>query len=253
MHKNFAIEILDLVKTYKGKSSPTLNGLTLNIPYASLFGLLAPNGAGKTTTLGAICGLRQFESGSIYVDGFSVKKEMKQIKSIIGFVPQDIALFPTLSALENLRIIGGIYGLPKNQLNSKIDELLTLFDLLESKNSYISQFSGGMKRRINLIAGMMHNPKILILDEPTVGVDAQSRKLILEKLVEINYKGTTILFISHYLAEAQEICDQVAFIDQGRVICQGKPMELISNDSACDNLETLYISLTGKHMRDYNG
>jgi len=250
MHDNFAIEINDLTKTYKGKKSPTLNGLSLNIPFGSLFGLLAPNGAGKTTAISAICGLRKFEKGSIYVDGLSVKKYMNKIKPIIGLVPQDIALFPTLTAMENLKIIGGIYGIPKHILNNKINELLELFDLSASKDSIISHYSGGMKRRINLIAGMLHNPKILILDEPTVGVDAQSRKLILEKLKEINASGTTILFISHYLEEAEYICDQVAFIDNGKVISEGAPNEMIERDCKCNNLESVYLCLTGKQMRD---
>ena len=250
MHNDFAIEINDLTKTYKGKKSPTLNGLTLKIPFGSLFGLLAPNGAGKTTTIGAICGLRKFESGSIYVNGFSVKKDINKIKPFIGLVPQDIALFPTLTALENLRIIGGIYGLPRHLSEKKIEGLLELFDLSGSRDTIISRYSGGMKRRINLIAGMLHDPKILILDEPTAGVDVQSRKLIMEKLQEINRAGTTILFISHYLEEAEEICDQVAFIDNGKVICVGSPKEMVEKNGRCKNLESLYLSLTGKQMRD---
>lgn len=250
MHDNFAIEIDNLTKTYKGRKSPTLKGLSLNIPYGSLFGLLAPNGAGKTTTISAICGLRKFESGSIHVRGISVKKDMHKIKSIIGLVPQDIALFPTLTAYENLMIIGGIYDIHKQQLKMKIEELLQLFDLSSSKDTIISHYSGGMKRRLNLIAGMLHDPEILILDEPTVGVDAQSRKLILDKLKEINNSGTTILFISHYLEEAEEICDEVALMDNGQIICQGSPKELVDCDCKCKNLESLYLSLTGKQMRD---
>lgn len=250
MQSNYAIEIDNLTKTYKGKNKPTLNGLSLNVPFGSLFGLLAPNGAGKTTVISAICGLRRFESGSIYVNGLSVKREMNKIKPLIGLVPQDVALFPTLTALENLRIIGGIYGLPASVLGKKIDELLKLFDLIDNRNTVISHYSGGMKRRINLIAGMLHEPMILILDEPTVGVDAQSRKLIMDKLREINNKGTTVLFISHYLEEAEAICDQLAFIDNGQVISQGSPSELLKSHGECNNLESLYLSLTGKQMRD---
>ncbi len=249
MQSNYAIDIENLTKTYKGKKNPTLNGLSLKIPYGSLFGLLAPNGAGKTTTISAICGLRKFDSGSIHVNGFSVKTELYKIKPYIGFVPQDVALFPTLTAQENLRIIGGIYGLKPSALEKKIDELLVLFDLSDNRRTIISRFSGGMKRRINLIAGMLHEPRILILDEPTVGVDAQSRKLILEKLKEINSKGTTVLFISHYLEEAEQICDTVAFMDGGKVISQGVPQDLV-RCGECDNLESLYLLLTGKQMRD---
>lgn len=137
-----------------------------------------------------------------------------------------------------------------SKLNSRVDELLTLFDLTHSRDTIIGHFSGGMKRRINLIAGMLHSPKILILDEPTVGVDAQSRKLILDKLMEINRSGTTILFISHYLEEAEEICDEVAFMDRGTILCQGDPSRLKAGYSGCENLEALYLKLTGKKMRD---
>jgi ABC-2 type transport system ATP-binding protein len=247
--KRYAIETVNLSKRYKGRETPTLDGLSLKIPYGSLFGLLAPNGAGKTTAISIICGLRRFDSGSVYVGGYSVISDMKRVKPLIGLVPQDIALFPALTAYENLRIFGGLYGLKGNFLAKRISELLDLFDLTCSKNTVISHFSGGMKRRINLIAGMLHSPSILILDEPTVGVDAQSRKLILDKLVEINKSGTTIMFISHYLEEAENICTDVALIDNGKLICDGEPGKLLKSYE-CNDLETLYMLLTGKNMRD---
>jgi len=246
----YAIETRALTKTYKGKTHPTLNGLSLQIPYGSLFGLLAPNGAGKTTAINIICGLRKYDTGEVIVDGHSLSDGMKSIKPLLGLVPQDIALFPTMTAYENLKILGGLYGIKKELLEKRIDELLELFDLSASRNSYIKRFSGGMKRRVNLIAGMLHAPKILILDEPTVGVDAQSRRLILEKLVEINRSGTTILFISHYLEEAEQICSDVAFMDDGVIICQGKPSELRNIYKSCGNMESMYLLLTGKRMRD---
>ena len=250
MGDTYAIETRDLNKTYKGKDHPTLNGLSLKIPYGSLFGLLAPNGAGKTTAINIICGLRKYDSGEVIVDGHSLANGMKPVKPLFGLVPQDIALFPTMTAYENLKILGGLYGIRKELLEKRIDELLGLFDLSASRNSYINRFSGGMKRRVNLIAGLLHAPKILILDEPTVGVDAQSRRLILEKLVEINRSGTTVLFISHYLEEAEQICTEVAFMDNGAIICQGHPSDLRNIYTSCDSMESMYLLLTGKRMRD---
>jgi ABC-2 type transport system ATP-binding protein len=247
-----AIETVNLRKRYKGKSEFTLDGLSLKIPYGALYGLLAPNGAGKTTAINIICGLRRFDEGEVYVAGHSVKTDMKRIKPHIGLVPQDLALFPSLTARENLKIFGGLYGLKGSILSKRVDELLELFDLTSSGKTIINHFSGGMKRRVNLIIGMLHSPEILILDEPTVGVDAQSRKLILDKLVEINRSGTTILFISHYLEEAEDICSEVALMDNGKIICGGKPEELYSVYECEHNLEKLYLLITGKKMRDYH-
>lgn len=250
MHDSFAIEINNLVKSYPGRSNPTLNGLNLRIPAGSLFGLLAPNGAGKTTTIDILCGLKKFNSGTITVNGFKVPSELKKIKRIMGLVPQDIALFPLLTGRENLKVIGGIYGIPKADLKRRADELLDRFGLTNSADKLVSDYSGGMKRRINIIAGLLHIPQILILDEPTVGVDAQSRNLILEELIKINREGTTILFISHYLEEAECICDRVALMDGGKIVLEGNPRELTDSAPECRNLESLYIKLTGKQMRD---
>ena len=237
MGDTYAIETRDLNKTYKGKDHPTLNGLSLKIPYGSLFGLLAPNGAGKTTAINIICGLRKYDSGEVIVDGHSLANGMNPVKPLFGLVPQDIALFPTMTAYENLKILGGLYGIRKELLEKRIDELLGLFDLSASRNSYIA-------------AAILHRPTLLILDEPTVGVDAQSRRLILEKLVEINRSGTTVLFISHYLEEAEQICTEVAFMDNGAIICQGHPSDLRNIYTSCDSMESMYLLLTGKRMRD---
>ena len=175
---------------------------------------------------------------------------ISEIKKIIGLVPQEIALFPMLTGKENLRIIGGMYGVEGNILKERVDELLERFGLENSAERPLSQYSGGMKRRINLLAGLLHKPKILILDEPTVGVDAQSRNLILEELIKINREGTTVLFISHYLEEAECICDTVGLIDGGKIVLEGNPVELGKSNPECKNLEALYFKLTGKQMRD---
>ena len=250
MQSRPAIEIVNLSKRYKNRINPTLNGLSLSIPQGSLFGILAPNGAGKTTTIDIICGLKKFEGGDVFVGGYSVKKDIKKIKKLIGLVPQEIALFSALTGRENLTVIGGIYGISKEELKIRINSLLDQFGLSNSADKVIGEYSGGMKRRINLIAGLLHNPEILILDEPTVGVDSQSRNLILEELIKINKKGTTILFISHYLEEAECLCDTIAMIDGGKIVLQGNPRTLTDSEPGCKNLEALYFKLTGKQMRD---
>jgi len=250
MQSSAAIEIVNLTKRYKKRINPTLNGLNLSIPKGSLFGILAPNGAGKTTTIEIVCGLKKFDEGDVFVGGYSVKKDIKKIKKLIGLVPQDIALFSSLTGRENLTVIGGIYGIRKDELKSRIDTLLNQFGLTNSAGKLITEYSGGMKRRINIIAGLLHEPEILILDEPTVGVDAQSRNLILEELIKINKTGTTILFISHYLEEAECICDTVAMMDGGKIVLQGNPRTLTDSEPGCRNLEALYFKLSGKQMRD---
>lgn len=246
----YAIDIKGLVKRYKGRVNPILNSLCLRVETGSLFGLVAPNGAGKTTTIEIMCGLKGFDSGDVKINGLSVKDSLNAIKKIIGFVPQDIALFPSLTGRENLRVIGGIYGINEGELKLRIKNLLAQFGLTNSADKLVSEYSGGMKRRINIVAGMMHRPQILILDEPTVGVDAQSRNLILEELVKINREGTTVMFISHYLEEAESICDKIALMDGGRVVLEGNPCELSEQHPDCKNLEALYFKLTGKQMRD---
>jgi ABC-2 type transport system ATP-binding protein len=250
MPDKFAIFTEGLVKRYKGKSNSTLNSLDLKIPRGSMYGLLAPNGAGKTTTIDILCGLKKFDSGRVMIDGLNVPSELGEIKKVIGLVPQEIALFPSLTGRENLKIIGGMYGVEGKVLNERVDDLLTRFGLENSADRQLTQYSGGMKRRINLLAGLLHKPKILILDEPTVGVDAQSRNLILEELVKINKEGTTVLFISHYLEEAECICDIVGLMDGGKIVLEGNPVELARSNPECKNLEALYIKLTGKQMRD---
>lgn len=250
MQDSFAIYTEDLVKKYKGKSNPTLNGLNLKIPRGSLYGILAPNGAGKTTTIDILCGLKKFDSGRVMIDGLEVPSNLGEIKKIIGLVPQEIALFPMLTGRENLRIIGGMYGVEGSVLNQRVTELLARFGLENSADRPLTHYSGGMKRRINLLAGLLHKPKILILDEPTVGVDAQSRNLILEELIKLNREGTTVLFISHYLEEAECICNIVGLMDGGKIVLEGNPVELGKSNPECKNLEALYFKLTGKQMRD---
>ncbi len=243
------IEIKDLCKLYKGNVNPSVDGLSLSIKAGEIFGLLGPNGAGKTTAINILCGLRSYDRGEVTVCGYLVKNEMEKIKPMIGVVPQDIALYPSLTAYENLKIFGGIYGLKKKELESRVSELLAIFGLEKNKNRHIEKYSGGMKRRVNLIAGLLHKPKLLFLDEPTVGVDVQSRHVIIENLRKINAEGTTIIYTSHHLNEAENFCTSIALVDDGRIICEGKPKELINLEKV-DTLEDLFLLKTGKNLRD---
>ena len=244
------LEISGLSKTYRGSKEPAIRNITLNIRKGEVFGLLGPNGAGKTTTISILCGLFAPNHGEAYIDGLSVKQDKEQIKHIIGIVPQEIALYPTLTARENLFFIGRMYGLKGKELKTRVDEYLRLLGLEEHAGKKVAKFSGGMKRRINLIAGLLHRPKVLILDEPTVGVDVQSRNLIIQYLYELNKTGTTIIYTSHYLQEAECLCSRVGFIDNGEVIALGTPRELVEKTTDCKNLEDVFLKLTGKDLRD---
>jgi len=243
------IHINEVSKTYRGNSTPALHHFSIDVMQGEIFGLLGPNGAGKSTLLNILSGLLTFDHGEISICGLHLPHQIDDIKPLIGVVPQEIALFPSLTAMENLHIFGGIFGIRKKELTQRINRLIAYFGLEQSKNRPIKSYSGGMKRRINLIAGLLHHPKVLFLDEPTVSVDVQSKALILDNLKEINALGTTIIYTSHFMEEAEMLCARVAFIDEGRLICMGTPYDLI-HDSGCENLEHLYLKLTGKTLRD---
>ncbi len=250
MSENTIIEIINLSKTYRGGKKAAINDISLKIEKGEVFGLLGPNGAGKTTTISILCGFFAPTHGEVYIDGLSVTKDKEQIKSIIGIVPQDIALYPTLTAYENLRFIGRMYGLKGKILKDRITKYMDLLGLDESTGKKVGEFSGGMKRSVNLIAGLLHDPKIVILDEPTVGVDVQSRNLIVQYLYELNKSGTTIIYTSHYLQEAEYLCKRVAFIDNGNIITLGTPKDLVLGNQGCKDLEEVFLKLTGKDLRD---
>jgi len=243
------INIDNVSKTYQGNPTPAVSHFSIDVVQGEIFGLLGPNGAGKSTLLNILCGLLSFDTGKISICGKILPQQIDEIKPLIGVASQEIALYPTMTAVENLRIFGGIYGIRKKVLKQRIDSLLAYFGLEQSKNRQIKTYSGGMKRRLNLIAGLLHHPEVLFLDEPTVSVDVQSKTLILDNLKEINAQGTTIIYTSHYMEEAEMLCSRVAFIDEGKLLCKGRPNDLI-RDSGCENLESLYLKLTGKTLRD---
>jgi ABC-2 type transport system ATP-binding protein len=249
MSANAAIHVNRLVKTYKGAGHPAVDSITFDVPKGAIYGLLGPNGAGKTTTISILCGLLVPTKGEVSVLGLSLKNQLEEIKKRIGVVPQDIALYPTLTAFENLQYIGNMYGLKGRSLKENINKQLEHFGLIESANKFVGNFSGGMKRRINLIAGILHQPEILFLDEPTVGVDVQSRNVITEYLHGINRAGCTIVYTSHLMEEAENLCSEIAIIDTGTIIASGQPKALIAENNSA-NLEQLFLKLTGKKLRD---
>lgn len=244
------IHISKLFKQYKGADDFSVNNLNLCINEKEIFGLLGPNGAGKTTLISMLCGLVKPTSGSFTINGLSYDKNAFAIKEIIGVVPQEYALYPTLTAYENLMYFGSMYGLKGSDLKQKVTSALDQLGLMKFAHKKVDTFSGGMKRRVNLIAGILHQPKVLFLDEPTVGVDVQSKNVIIEFLQDLNKKGTTIIYTSHHLTEAQDFCSKIAIIDRGRIYAQGTPNELIASVEKAYNLEEVFIALTGKELRD---
>ena len=243
------LEISQLYKTYRHAAEPSLSGLSLAFEKNTIAGLLGPNGAGKTTTISIICGLVRADAGSVKVMGFDLATELEEIKRSIGVVPQSIALYPTLTAVENLEYIGKLYGIGSRELKTKISHYLQAFGLEKSAHKAIRHYSGGMKRRANIIASLLHDPALLILDEPTAGVDVQSRNMILAFLQQYNQEGHSIIYTSHLLEEAQQLCHDVAIIDHGNLVVKGQPAQLMSEHHAT-SLEQVFLHLTGFSLRD---
>ncbi|PSL50232.1 ABC-2 type transport system ATP-binding protein [Chitinophaga niastensis] len=245
------ISVTELFKTYKGSDEPTLKGLSFQFPEGKIAGLLGPNGAGKTTTISILCGLVRGDSGEVVIHGLKQEAAHREaIKHIIGIVPQQIALYPQLSAVENLTYFGNLYGFKGKALQQKIMHYLEIFGLEKSAHKEIHKYSGGMKRRANIIAAILHDPQLLILDEPTAGVDVQSRGMILQFLRDYNSRGASILYTSHLLEEAQSLCEDVVIMDEGKMIVQGNPLKLIEQHPACQNLEDVFLHFTGYALRD---
>lgn len=245
------IKIENITKKYKNTDRIALNNLSLAVQNKEIFGLLGPNGAGKTTLISILCGLVKATSGTFSINGLTYERNSKKIKQFIGVVPQEYALYPTLTAYENLLYFGTMLGLDKKKIKPKILENLEHLGLSQFAHKKINTFSGGMKRRVNLIAGILHNPKILFLDEPTVGVDVQSKKVIMKHLKNLNKQGTTIVYTSHHLSEAENFCTNVAIVDNGVIITKGSPQELINSTKDAYHLEDVFVRLTGLELRDY--
>ncbi len=244
-----ALVAQSLVKRYKKNVTPALNGFSLQVRKGEFFGLLGANGAGKTTAVSVFSGFLSPDSGTVSVMGMDFRRGSNKIRQILGLVPQDIALYEQLTGQENLLFFGRLYGFSGKKLQDRVDQCLDFARLTEQATRRVSTYSGGMKRRLNLATGLIHLPQILFLDEPTVGIDTQSRHLIHEQLKELNREGTTILYTTHYMEDAQELCSRIGIIDAGKIIEQGTPDALLEQ-SGCRNLEDLFLHLTGKQLRD---
>ena len=213
------IQVQDLRKTFGDVKA--LDGVSFNVPEGTIYGLLGPNGAGKSTTISILAGLVNPTSGHASVAGHDVTQDGTAARRALGLVPQEIVLYEELNARENLEYFGGLYGMRGASRRARVDELLAAIDLGDHATRAVETYSGGMKRRLNLACGLVHQPRVLLLDEPTVGIDPQARLHILEMVRKIVQAGTTILYTTHYLHEAEELCQRVAIIDHGRILAEG--------------------------------
>ena len=218
------IEIKDLVKRYK--TNLAVDNLNLKVREGSIFGLLGPNGAGKTTTIKSILGLVEADSGEIHVFSKNMKTHNKEVKKDIGIVPQEIAIFGELTVRENIDFFARLYGLKGSKLKQHIKDALEFVGLDDKEKVIAHTMSGGMKRRLNIACAIVHKPKLVIMDEPTVGIDPQSRNHILESVKALNKMGTTVIYTTHYMEEIEAICDEISIMDHGRVIAQGTKEQL---------------------------
>ncbi|MEO7990292.1 MAG: ABC transporter ATP-binding protein [Chryseolinea sp.] len=279
------VKLENVTKRFGSKT--VVDNVSFEIRKGELFGLLGPNGAGKTTTINMIIGGLNPESGNIRINGDAPGKQ--SVKRLLGIVPQTVALYESLSAQQNLNFFGQLYGLAGKDLNDRIEHVFAIVNLAERRNERVSKYSGGMKRRLNIAAALLHRPSLLILDEPTVGVDPQSRNSIFESLRALKKEGCTIILTSHYLEEAQKLCDRVGIMDEGKLVAEDSVEKLISDfggkslltvetskgktkietdqpvkeiirmneedtilslQMESPNLEKAFLNITGKHLRD---
>jgi ABC-2 type transport system ATP-binding protein len=210
------LSLSHMIKRFGDQSA--LNDVSFEVAKGQTLGLLGPNGAGKTTALSIMSGLLQQDSGTIKFDGREVRRTDRVFKLRIGLVPQDLALYDELTAWQNLEFFAGLYGLTKLKFRERATNVLALVELKDRRNHRVNTFSGGMKRRLNLAAALLHDPDLLLLDEPTVGVDPQSRNAIFENLIELKRQGKTLVYTTHYMEEAERLCDRIVIIDHGKVI-----------------------------------
>jgi ABC-2 type transport system ATP-binding protein len=244
-----AIKIQELEFQYPRREGIQFRNFNLEITAGERFGLFGPNGAGKTTLMNLMTGILKYSAGSISLLGHEIKHHPKYVNKIFGFVPQDFSFYPELSPKENLAFYGAWYGLSGKQIKIRTESLLEILGLTGVRNRVLKTFSGGMKRRVNLAIGVMHEPKVLFLDEPTVGVDVQSRHAIIHYLKKQNEAGTTLVYTSHQLEEAAELCNKIALIDEGKIIAHGS-LEGLLTEHGHEGLEGLFLALTGKIFRD---
>ncbi len=247
MKNKFAIEAKNLDKDFGEVHA--VQDASFNIEKGEIFSLLGPNGAGKSTTISMLSGLLKPDSGDAWIMGHSISKDSAEAKAAIGVVPQDIALYEDLSARENLVFWGKMYGIGGKALTKRVDEILDIVGLADRQKHRIDTYSGGMKRRINIGVALLHKPDVVIMDEPTVGIDPQSRRNILDSVKELNAAGMTVLYTTHYMEEAQELSNKVAIMDHGKIIASGTHDELVQIVGELDKIE-LTVNQNGSKMID---
>lgn len=240
----------DLHKSFNEHKA--VNGVTFDIKENEIFGLLGPNGAGKTTTIRMLSTVLEPDAGEVTVGGFSTRQQPEKVRSIIGVCPQELALYEELSAMDNLMFFGRLVGLNSKESKAQAMTNLSLMGLEQRAKGKISKFSGGMKRRVNLAIALMGNPKLLFLDEPTVGIDPQSRNKIFETIQDLRKKGMTVLYTTHYMEEADRLCDRIAIMDVGKIIAMdtARALKAQLGDPDRTTLEDVFLKLTGRSLRD---
>jgi len=244
-----SIRIENLTKRYADDSPLVLKGLNLHIEQGEFFGLLGPNGSGKTTLISILTGILSSSAGQVHLCGELLDENASSFKHNIGLAPQEAALYSMLSLEENLTFFGSMHGLHGKELKEKIKFCTHVVQLENHMSQPISSFSGGMRQRANIAASIIHKPKVLFLDEPTVGVDPQSRNMIFDCLREFNAGGVTIVYTTHYMEEAEELCSRIGILDHGEIIAKGSTQTLI-DEHGCKNLGETFLKLTGKGLRD---
>lgn len=245
------LKTVDLTKKYDNRA--VVDNLNIEIKKGEIFGLLGPNGAGKSTTMNMICNIVKPDFGTVEFMEKDFRKNRKELSKRLGYIPQNLAIHGNLKAWENVELFTSLYGIKGGELKKRIDEALEYVGLSERRDDYAKNFSGGMKRRLNIACAIGHHPDLLIFDEPTVGIDPQSRNFILDKIKESNKNGATVIYTSHYMEEVEAICSRIAIMDNGKVIASGTSEELkklVVDDTESITLEEVFLTLTGKNLRD---
>lgn len=248
--KKIQLSVKNLEKTYG--ETKVVNGISFEVEKGEVIGLLGANGAGKSTSIKMLTGIVDYDNGKITYNNQEVSKNIKAFQQDIGVVPQDIALYQEMSAYDNVKFFCSLYGYKKKELTNRVERALKFVGLWEYRKSLPSKFSGGMKRRLNIACSIAHSPKLLIMDEPTVGIDPQSRNHIMETIKKINSEGTTVIYVSHYMEEIETLCDRIILMDKGVILedCSKKELKIKYSNKGLETLEEIFLYITGKDLRD---